>query len=374
MTAPTTASSPLLALPGAVPAPPDGPDAGVAAHYGDPNGEQRALSTAAGLVDRSHRGVLAVPGADRLTWLTTLSSQFLEALAPGEGSELLLLSPHGHVEHHAVLAEDGETAWLDTEPGRAAPLLAFLESMRFLLRVEPADVGAGHAVLSLVGPAAPEALAALGVTVPAEADVLPVPGPKFAAGEVPRRSTSRYPVVALPGGGFARRMPPLRTDDGPAELFDLVVPRDRLTGVAEALRGADAVPAGIWAYEALRVADRRPRFGLETDHKTIPAEAGFQAAAVHLDKGCYRGQETVARVHNLGRPPRRLALLHLDGVAEELPALGTPVVRDDRPVGVTGTAVRHHELGQIALALVKQNVPDDAALRIGDTAAAIATD
>ncbi len=129
----------------------------------------------------------------------------------------------------------------------------------------------------------------------------------------------------------------------------------------------------MWAYEALRVAARRPRFGLETDHRTIPAEVELLAPAVHLDKGCYRGQETVARVHNLGRPPRRLVLLHLDGVStDELPAPGTPVVAaDGREVGFVGTAVRHYELGPVALAVLKRNVADDAALLVGQSAAAI---
>jgi folate-binding protein YgfZ len=115
--------------------------------------------------------------------------------------------------------------------------------------------------------------------------------------------------------------------------------------------------------------------GFETDHRTLPAEAGFTAAAVHLEKGCYRGQETVARVHHLGRPPRRLVLLHLDGITtDELPAPGTPVSLDGRQVGFVGTAVRHHELGQVALALVKQNVRADAALRVGESTAAIDED
>jgi folate-binding protein YgfZ len=134
-----------------------------------------------------------------------------------------------------------------------------------------------------------------------------------------------------------------------------------------------AVPlAGLWAFEALRVADRRPRLGFDTDHRTLPAEVGWLDDAVHLDKGCYRGQETVARVHHLGRPPRRLVLVHLDGSSDELPARGTPVTTvEGRPVGVSGTAVHHYELGPVALALVKQNVAEDTPLRIGSMAAAI---
>jgi folate-binding protein YgfZ len=137
------------------------------------------------------------------------------------------------------------------------------------------------------------------------------------------------------------------------------------------LDGYDGPLSGVLAYEALRVAARVPRLGLDTDHRTIPHEVGWLATAVHLDKGCYRGQETVARVHNLGRPPRRLVLLHLDGSDSELPVPGNDVQLDGRTVGRVGTAARHHELGPIALALVKRQVPDDAVLTAGPVAAAI---
>jgi folate-binding protein YgfZ len=132
-----------------------------------------------------------------------------------------------------------------------------------------------------------------------------------------------------------------------------LVPRDRLTAYAEA-----AGPAcGLWAHEALRIARGEPRLGLDTDPRTIPNEVGWLGVAVHMDKGCYRGQETVARVHTLGRPPRRLTLLHLDGSENRLPAIGSPLLAGERTVGFVGTSARHHELGPIALALVKRNVP-----------------
>ena len=137
------------------------------------------------------------------------------------------------------------------------------------------------------------------------------------------------------------------------------MPRDQLATYAEA-----AGPAcGLWAFEALRIARGEPRLGLDTDHRTIPNEVGWIGTAVHLDKGCYRGQETVARVHTLGRPPRRLTLLHLDGSENRLPAVGAELLLGDKVVGFVGTSARHHELGPIALALVKRNVPLDAAAR-----------
>ncbi|MFG1941555.1 YgfZ/GcvT domain-containing protein [Nonomuraea sp. NPDC048826] len=128
--------------------------------------------------------------------------------------------------------------------------------------------------------------------------------------------------------------------------------------------------AGLWAYEALRIEAHRPRLGFDTDHKTIPHEVGWIGPAVHLTKGCYRGQETVARVHNLGHPPRRLVFLHLDGSVDTLPAHGAPVIFESQEVGTVGSAARHHELGPIALAVIKRTVPVDAPLLAGGVAAA----
>ena len=313
--------SPLLRLPDAVPA--QGPDAGVAAHYGDPFGEQRALEHAAGLVDRSHRGILRVTGPDRLSWLNSLSTQLVDPLPPGSAVQNLILSPNGHVEHHLVMVDDGATVWLHVEPGTAAELLKFLESMRFMLRVEPADVSADYALLTLMGPDAP-------------------------------RPQQHGVAAVLPGL--------LGTD--------LVVPRDQLAELAAGLRRSGARMAGMWAYEALRIAAHQPRLGLDTDHRTIPHEVGWIETAVHLDKGCYRGQETVARVHNLGHPPRRLVFLQLDGGADRLPGHGDPVELDGTTVGFVGSAARHYELGPIALALVKRTVPTDRQLLAGGVDAA----
>ena len=338
--------NPLLSRPGAVAV--DGSsDAArsVAAHYGDPLREQRRLAEGAGLVDRSDRDVLQIPGADRLSWLHSITSQHLDRLPDGTGSEALVLSPNGHVEHHLALAELAGTTWADVEAGTGAALHAFLERMRFMLRVEPALVTERWAVLSLVGPNAAEVL---------QAARLPAPG-------------EMYAVQALEQG-FVRRMPPI--GDG-ATVFDLVVPRGEVAATADRL---GAPLAGVQAYEALRVEARRPRFGVDSDHRTIPNELEWLTTAVHLEKGCYRGQETVARVHNLGRPPRRLVLLHLDGVSEVLAEPGTPVLAGTREVGRVGSVVRHHELGVIALALVKQSVQPATALTVAGSTAAIDPD
>jgi folate-binding protein YgfZ len=314
------ASELLQILPGAVEA--GWPDEGVAAHYGDPMREQRMIEESAGVVDRSNRGVLRITGPDRLSWLHSLTTQALEGLAAGAAAQALVLSPNGHVEHHLMLTDDGTAVWVHVEPGTAAALAEFLESMKFMLRVEVADVSQDSAVLTVLGPAAGDLVAGLdGV----QASVNP--------------------------GSFG--------------TIDLIVARDQLPEVAGNLLRRGAAAAGMWAFEALRIAAHVPRLGLDTDHRTIPHEVGWIDSAVHLNKGCYRGQETVARVHNLGHPPRRLVFLHLDGSAERLPGHGDPVELAGATVGFTGSAARHYELGPIGLALVKRTVPADATLLAG---------
>ncbi|MEU6808949.1 folate-binding protein [Streptomyces sp. NPDC046831] len=315
--------SPLLSLPGAVPA--EGVDEGVAAHYGDLFREQRALADGTGFVDLSHRGVVTVSGEDRLTWLHLLLTQHVSELPAGEATEALILSAHGHIEHALYLVDDGATVWAHVEPGTEQALIAYLESMKFFYRVEVAD------------------------------------------------RTGEYAVVHLPAGSIAEAPEGVVVRET-AYGRDLFLPRADLEPYAADL-GRHGPPAGILAHEALRVEQHRPRLGFETDHRTIPHELGWIGTAVHLHKGCYRGQETVARVQNLGKPPRRLVFLHLDGSEVHLPAHGTEIrLADDGPdgrkVGFVTTSVRHHELGPVALALLKRNVPVDARLLAGDTAAA----
>jgi hypothetical protein len=310
MTTQQTRTSPLLDLPGAVAG--EGIDAGVAAHYGSLYGEQRALAAGEGFVDLSHRDVLRVTGPDRLTWLHSLTTQYFEGLPAGQWVSALVLSPQGHVEHAFTGVDDGEAFTAHTEPGRAGALVEFLERMKFMMRVEITD----------------------------------------ATGDL---------AVAWRPVGEGR--------------YDLV-PRDQLASYAEAAGPA----AGLWAFEALRIERGEPRFGIDTDERTIPNEVGWLgvdqapawAAAVHMDKGCYRGQETVARVHNLGKPPRRLTLLHLDGSENRLPAPGTEVLPEGggRAAGVVGSSARHHELGPIALALVKRNTDVSAQLVVDGLPAA----
>ena len=330
----STMSSPLLARPGAVDV--EGVDSGVAAHYGDPMREQRLLAEGLAVVDLSHRGVVTVTGPDRLTWLHSMTTQHLTGLAPRTSRESLVLSPKGHVEHALHVVDDGETTWITVEPGGAPALVAWLDSMRFMLRVEVADVTEAWAVLG-------EPVGAESAPGEPLAWVDPWPG---LVGD-----TAAYgPVEGHPGQGRAWR--------------ELIVARADL----EAAVG-DRPLAGTWAAEGLRVSAWRPRLGFETDHRTIAHEVDWLRTAVHLHKGCYRGQETVARVHNLGRPPRRLVFLHLDGSGHVLPDAGAPVLLGEREVGRLTTVARHHEDGPVALAVIKRSVPEDVDLLVGETAA-----
>lgn len=332
--------SPLLGLPGAVAA--QGIDEGIAWHYGDPIAEQRAGESAAALFDRSNRDLIVVTGDDRLSWLHTVTSQHLSDLPEGATTQALVLSPTGHVEHHAVVTHRSGAVYLDTEPGAGAALAGYLDGMRFWSKVEVATEP-DLAILTVVGPAASTAVAGLD---------------GMAAGD---RVDS-----AVDAAAFTRV-----TDEG----IDLVIAREAITGTVARLRAAGATPAGSWASDALRIPTRRPRWGLDTDEKTIPNEVSWLHTAVHLDKGCYRGQETVARVHNLGRPPRRLVMLNLDGSAGTLPDPGDPVTTGaGRTVGRLGTVAQHHEWGPIALALIKRAVEPGTPLLAGGIDAVVDPD
>jgi hypothetical protein len=324
----------MLEINGAVEA--ERPDEGVAAHYGDPMREQRAMSEGQVLVDRSNRGVVRVTGTDRLTWLHSLTSQHLERLAPGVSTAALILSPQGHLEHHLTLTDDGAASWIHVEPHTATALVDFLNSMRFMMRVEVEDLSGELGVLTVAGP------------VPAE------------GGTVDIRSA---------GSSHVRD---LLDSAGPSAVTQGALGIDLIVHAGAAKRLAETLPvAGLWAFEAARIAARIARPGLDTDHRTLPHEIGLIESAVHLNKGCYRGQETVARIHNLGHPPRRLVFLHLDGSADRLPAHGAPLtLADGTQVGFVGSAARHFELGPIALGLVKRSVDIDAPLLADEVAAA----
>jgi len=287
----------------------EGPDKGAIWHYGEPVKEQRALEAGTAWADLSHLSVVAVSGEDRLKWLHDLTTQFLTDLSVGEWKSAMILDPQGHIEYQFNLVDDGTTTWLVLDPGYAETLVAYLTKMKFMLKVDVRDATDEYAVLRAPG----------------------------ATTEI--------------GGPFA------------------LVPRNEVTQMAQTF-GAVATQVGTWALDAQRVAAHRPRIGFETDHKSIPNEIGVLNGAVHMNKGCYRGQETVAKIYNLGNPPRRLVMLHLDGSDVGFPAKGTAIENDGVVVGFIGTVARHHELGTIALAIVKRNTPTDATLSVDGIPAA----
>lgn len=288
-----------------------GIDEGLVWHHGEPMREQRTMASGGGELHLANRPVLQVSGPERLSWLHSLTSQHLEGLADGESATALVLSPNGHVEHVLNGVDQDGSFWAWTEPGQGEALAGWLDRMRFMTRVE--------------------------VALREDLEVV---------------WTGRSGVEGMPEAAVAVRSSEV------AEGREFFVPRGTSLG---------AEPVGVWAHEALRIEAGVPRIGIDTDHRTIPNEIGL--LGTHLEKGCYRGQETVARVHTLGRPPRRLVQLHLDGSMESLPAQGQPIVHGEREVGFVGSSQRHHELGPIALGLVKRTVPVEASLLIGDISA-----
>lgn len=283
-----------------------GLDEGLIWHFGNPVTEARALASGQGVVDLRNREIVEIAGPDRLDWLHNITTQHLVALKPGDSATALVLSPTGHIEHVLHGTDDGQSFLAWTEPGRAEALITFLTMMRFATRVE-----------------------------------------------VTRRTDLR---LAWAGHRVALD-PAWRVRDSDLGGLEVFLPAD-----------ATLTPnAGTWAFDAMRIAAGVPRIFVDTDHKTIPNEIGL--VGTHLEKGCYRGQETVARVHTLGRPPRRLVQLHLDGSLSQLPEGGAPLEYGGRAVGFVGSAARHHELGPIALGLLKRNVPVEAELLAGGIAA-----
>jgi tRNA-modifying protein YgfZ len=286
-----------------------GPDKGAVWHFGEPVKEQRALEAGTAWADLSHHNIVAVSGADRLKWLHDLTTQFVSDLQPGVWMPNMILDARGHIEYQFNVVDDGTTTFLVLDPGYSVQLIEYLTKMKFMLRVEVRDASSEYAVLR--APGAPTPI----------------------------------------GGPFA------------------LVPRDELESMKKTFGGV-ATQVGTWAMDAERVAAHRPRIGFETDHKSIPNEIGVLNGAVHMKKGCYRGQETVAKIYNLGNPPRRLVLLHLDGSDVGFPAVGTKIENEGVVVGFIGTVARHHELGTIALAIVKRNTPIEATLSVDGVPAA----
>ena len=350
---------------------------GATAHFGDPSGEQWALEAGRALVRRPDLAVIAVSGADRLTWLTSLASQIVTGLVPGASRELLVLSPEGRVEHWAGASDDGEALHLIVERSDLSGFVAFLDSMRFALRVSVAERDV--AVFSSVraGANTPEAVAAL----PGHLWTWEDPWPGVVEGGAAYFQGERHPGARTPMMFHA-------VSRQAADEFEAAwLAGGAASGAAEAHAAPSSAPsgarsstpspaggkrrrAGYLAWEAMRIAAWKPRLGRETDARAIPPEVDWLRTAVHTTKGCYRGQETIARVINLGRPPRRLTYLQLDGSRGDLPAPGTPITVGGRQVGVITSSARHADEGPIALALIARAVPVSTVFDIDGVAAA----
>lgn len=315
-------------------------------HLGSPLAEQKRLAAGEAVAPLGERAVIAVPGEDRLTWLDSLSSQALARLEPGVSTEMLVLDPQGHVEHAASVIDDGETTWLIADRDDAAGLLDWLRRMRFRLRVDPRIADDEYAVIG----GAPAALAAITAAAPAG---------------VPLVWTDPWPDVSAGGHAYAAVDPHPGCDRAWAEA---IVTRDEARRVADAATAGEIALAGQVAADALRVAAWRPRWA-DVDERALPHELDWLRTAVHLSKGCYRGQETVARVFNLGKPPRRIVMLHLDGSDHTVPEPGEAVLAGGREVGRLTSVARHHELGPVGLAVVKRSLDPEAELVVGGIAA-----
>ena len=358
--------SPLLTSPGAVASAPDDPDQAVPAHLGDPGREQAALAEGRAACALA-RDVVTVTGPDRLSWLTTLSSQVLTTLEPGDGgAETLLLDAQGHITHALAALDDGRTLWLVTEAGNGEDLATFLDSMRFMLRVEVAERPDVMA-LGALG----EGLEALAQAARDTAPDSPTDPEAPATSQADAAQTGAEPQGSLIGlwrdpwpgvveGGTSYDVGEDRPHPGQGYRGGhVLVPAQSVNAVVEAFlaAGEGRRLAGALAWEALRIEAGRPRHAREADARAIPHELDWLRTAVHLTKGCYPGQETIARTLNLGRPPRRLTVLQLDGLVGDLPRPGATVRMGERTVGAVTSVARHHELGPIALALLRRAVP-----------------
>ena len=328
--------SPFAGLAGAV------ADETALLHLGSPLAEQRALAAGRAVAPLGDRTVLAVPGEDRLSWLDSLTSQALTGLPPGVSTELLVLDPQGHVEHAASVIDDGETTWLIVDRTDADGLLSWLRKMRFRLRVDPRDAGEEYAVIG--GTA--EGVGAVHAAAPAG---------------LPLVWTDPWPDVSPGGHAYAAVEPHPGTE---RDWVEVIVTREEERRAADAASRGELAIAGLLAADALRVAAWRPRWSADVDERALPHELDWLRTAVHLNKGCYRGQETVAKVHNLGHPPRRIVALQLDGSTSVLPERGAAVSVGEDTVGMVTSVARHFEDGPIALAIVRRSTPVDATLLV----------
>jgi folate-binding protein YgfZ len=310
-------------------------------HYGNPMIEQRSLFEGDSVCLMDPAGIISVSGTDRLTWLHSLLSQNLKNLKPGESAEALLLDPQGHIEQQIKVIDDGETTWLMVNKDNTQPLLDWLSKMVFRMKVELTDRSADF---GLVGATKFK------------------PELSFVSNSQPLVWQDGWPGV-IPGGYR------YSTREVNHSWFEHLVEASQLDNLL-----GQASLAGTMAADALRIAAGRPLAPSEIDEKSLPHELDLLSTAVHLSKGCYRGQESVAKVHNLGHPPRRLTFLHLDGSEHSLPDVGDEVRVSglEKVVGKVTSAAQHFEMGPIALAVISRSVAEDAELEVSSSGGMIA--
>lgn len=359
--------------------PPHADVAGVAWHYGEPLSEQRAITSTGAVVDRSHRRVIRVTGPEAAAFLHNLLSQKLDDVQAGWSGSALDLDTQGRILHtmdiavttdtdadagastgdgagsgtgdgaSAAAAPEGLAFYLDCEAGKFDSLRDFLQKMIFWSQVtiEEADL----AIITVLG------------------------GPTDT--QLPSQAVySRTVSTATPAGTDSAQP---TTGLWEASRTDIAVPREQLEAAVEELESTGLQLVGLMAYTAERVKALEAE-SVDLDEKSIPHEIphwigrGKRVGAVHLEKGCYRGQETVARVENLGRSPRVLVLLHLDGSAPTMPSPGADIQTKGRRVGKLGTVIDDCDYGPIALAVIKRSALDAGQVNIGDVAASIDAD
>lgn len=344
---------------------------GVAWHYGEPLSEQRAITSTGAIVDRSHRRVIRVTGPEAAAFLHNLLSQKLDDVQAGWSGSALDLDTQGRILHTmdisvttdtgadagagtgdgagAAAAPEGLAFYLDCEAGKFDSLRDFLQKMIFWSQVTIEE--ANLAIITVLG------------------------GPTDT--HLPSQAVySRTVSTATPAGtGSAQPT----TGLWEARRTDIAVPREQLEAAVEELESTGLQLVGLMAYTAERVKALEAE-AVDLDEKSIPHEIphwigrGERVGAVHLEKGCYRGQETVARVENLGRSPRVLVLLHLDGSAPTMPSPGADIQAKGRRVGKLGTVIDDCDYGPIALGVIKRSALDAGQVNIGDVAASIDAD
>ena len=296
-----------------------------------PPPEYAAITEACGFLDRSERGKLALTGGSAKEFLQGQVTNDVESLSPGTGCYAAFLTPKGKMLGDLRILDTGTELLLDTERVALQELFNMIRRFSIGFQVELHKRTLECGLLSLIGP---EAEAVAGVTQ--------LPAPEY----------SHVPVEI---GGIRARA--IRTDVG----IDVLCDAAHTDPVRAGLEDAGAAPVSEAAVECLRVEHGRPRYGAELDETVIPQEAGLNERAVSFTKGCYVGQETVARLHYRGKPNRNLRGLRLAGAA----TIGDDVTFEGRAVGHLGTIVESPELGRIALALIRREAGPGAEVIVG---------